>query len=67
MSKKKTIAIICIAVVGIFGIYLAIQVNHYTNIMNEPKLNLTKIQEHLDKGGSLDDPITPDMYENKIK
>jgi hypothetical protein len=65
MSKKKIIAITCIPVVGIIAISLAIKVVEYTNILNEPRLNLTKIQEHLDNGGSLNDPMTPDMYEKK--
>ena len=66
MSKKKTIAIICIAVVAIFAVSLSIKVAEYSNTINNSpnKLNLTKVKEHLDKGGSLDDPVTPDM---KIK
>jgi hypothetical protein len=65
MNKKKIIAIICIAVVGIFAIFLAIDVAHYENILSEPRINLTKIQEHLDKGGSLNDPVTPELFEKK--
>lgn len=65
MSKKKIVMIIVVSVIAGILIPLAIQVYHYGKLINEPSLNLTKIQEHLDKGGSLDDPVTPDLYESK--
>jgi hypothetical protein len=67
MSKKKLVIIIVVSVIAGILIPLAIQVYHYGNMINEPRLNLTKIQERLDNGGSLDDPVTPDLYEpNKL-
>lgn len=65
MSRKRLVLIVVVSVIAGFFIPLAIQVNHYTNMMNEPKLNLTKVQEHLDKGGSLDDTVTPELFEKK--
>jgi len=65
MSKKKLVIIVVVSVIAGLLIPLAIQVNHYSNMINEPRLNLTKVQEHIDKGGSLNDTVTPDLYENK--
>ena len=65
MNKKKFIMIVVVSIIAGFSIPLAIQVFHYSNILDEPRLNLTKVQEHLDRSGSLDDPIALDLYESK--
>lgn len=67
MSKKKLVMIIAVSVIAGILIPLAIQVYHYSNLLDEPRLNLTKVQELLDKGGSLDDTITPELYQSEKK
>jgi hypothetical protein len=48
MSKKKLVIIVIVSVIAGFLVTLGIQVYHYSNIINQPRLNLTKIQERLD-------------------
>jgi hypothetical protein len=68
MTKKRLVIIIVIALVVGFMTPILIQAYHYTVSINEHKLNITKIQEHLNNGGSLDDPMAPDYYEkNGVK
>jgi hypothetical protein len=63
MNKKKIIIMVIVLAIGSIIAVVAINAVRYYDIINEPRLNLTKVQEHLDKGGSLDDPVTSELFE----
>jgi hypothetical protein len=68
MTKKKIIILaIVLAIVSIITVVAINAIIIYNNILNEPRLNVTKVQEYLNKGGSLDDPVNPNMFMEQEK
>jgi hypothetical protein len=58
--KNKILTVVVIVALAFIGAIL-ISAGKIYNDNLEPRLNLTKIREHILQGGSLNDSVTPDM------
>jgi hypothetical protein len=67
MTKKKIIILVIVLAIGSIILITVINaIRIYNDVRDGPSLNITKVQEYLNAGGSLDDPVTPELYE-KLK